>query len=390
MQTMLDGSSGPSEGHKRNCIFIACYIGLSQRTIESIPFGKSRKRPCYTCGLRITKGNFDRHLTTHDLNKKYKCERCGYQDNRSDNFAKHVRETCHNKGISHDLNEGLDEAIRHPHLAEGAQVPTSMTFLDIRQPLYLSNMGLGTEWPTPLQQKPSVPEQANPSLDLWSSSMIATFPPIETAQTPDISPFALSPWQSNCATADVSDQNSNIAFGHGPTPDACYPFLPDQTSIPQSSFEFDPGAWNSIQFNTNWEAVSRETMFGLDEGTASTTTPQAAANTMIDDPYLSKQWTFNLDQFLDDLLLMPDLGLNFSGQIADPFAHGNPDHLPTAPAPFLPFAGQPAYDASYQNSLGGSAKRKSPPYPSDDGSNRATRVKTGYASQSTWMDSFSS
>jgi predicted RNA-binding Zn-ribbon protein involved in translation (DUF1610 family) len=390
MQTMLDGSSGPSEGHKRNCIFIACYIGLSQRTIESIPFGKSRKRPCYTCGLRITKGNFDRHLTTHDLNKKYKCERCGYQDNRSDNFAKHVRETCHNKGISHDPNESLDEAIRPPDLAEGAQVPTNMAFSDTQQPFNLSNMGLETEWPTPLQQKPSILEQANPSPDLWSSSMIASIPPIKTAQTPDILPSALSPWQSNCAAAGMSDQNSDIAFGYGPTPDVCYPFSPDQTSIPQSSFGVDPGAWNSIQYNTDWETTSRETMFGLDDGTASTTTPQAAANTTIDDTYLNTPSSSNLDRFLVDVLRIPDAGFELSGWVAGPYAQENLDFVPMHSTPLLPFTSALASGNSFQSSHSGSTKRKSPSYPSDDGSDRATRVKTGYAGQSTWPDSFSS
>jgi hypothetical protein len=390
MQTMLDGSSGPSEGHKRNCIFIACYIGLSQRTIESIPFGKSRKRPCYTSGLRITKGNFDRHLTTHDLNKKYKCERCGYQDNRSDNFAKHVRETCHNKGISHDPNESLDEAIRPPDLAEGAQVPTNMAFSDTQQPFNLSNMGLETEWPTPLQQKPSILEQANPSPDLWSSSMIASIPPIKTAQTPDILPSALSPWQSNCAAAGMSDQNSDIAFGYGPTPDVCYPFSPDQTSIPQSSFGVDPGAWNSIQYNTDWETTSRETMFGLDDGTASTTAPQAAANTTIDDTYLNTPSSSNLDRFLVDVLRIPDAGFELSGWVAGPYAQENLDFVPMHSTPLLPFTSALASGNSFQSSHSGSTKRKSPSYPSDDGSDRATRVKTGYAGQSTWPDSFSS
>jgi hypothetical protein len=128
MQTMLDGRSGSSEGHKRNCILIACYLGLSQHTIENIPFGSSsssKSRPCRTCGRRITLGNFAKHLATHDPNKKYKCERCGHEDNRSDNFAKHDK-SCRRKRMPQDQSEGLHDHEQPPCLAERARLTSMM------------------------------------------------------------------------------------------------------------------------------------------------------------------------------------------------------------------------------------------------------------------------
>ncbi|KAJ4356594.1 uncharacterized protein N0V89_004629 [Didymosphaeria variabile] len=47
-----------STSHRRNCILIACYIGLSTRTIESIPFSDGfnpkAPRPCCVCGQRLS------------------------------------------------------------------------------------------------------------------------------------------------------------------------------------------------------------------------------------------------------------------------------------------------------------------------------------------------
>jgi hypothetical protein len=108
------------------------------------------------------------------------------------------------------------------------------------------------------------------------------------------------------------------------------------------------------------------------------------------DASLNMQLPSSLDKFLDALLQLPDPGLGFSGQVADPFAHGNPDHLTTDSAPLIPFASQPTFEHSHQSSHSGSSKRKSLCYSSEEGSYRARRVKTGYAGQRMRMDSFSS
>jgi hypothetical protein len=108
------------------------------------------------------------------------------------------------------------------------------------------------------------------------------------------------------------------------------------------------------------------------------------------DASLNMQLPSSLDKFLDTLLQLPDPGLGFSGQVADPYAQGNLDHLTTDSAPLVPFASQPTFENSHQSSHSGRSKRKSPCFAYEEGSYRARRVKTGYAGQSTWIDSFSS
>jgi hypothetical protein len=390
MQTMLDGNSGPSEGHKRNCILIACYLGLSQHTIESIPFGSSssaKSRPCHTCGRRITLGNFAKHLATHDPNKKYRCERCGHEDSRSDNFAKHDK-SCRRRNFAQDLSEGANNIERRLHL-DGIQAQPGPLIQEIDKPIHHSTSSPRSDEPVQLQQSLGIIKPMNPSLDFWPSYINTTSLPAVTAHALETTQMDSLPWQ-NSWTAGAFSPESNAAHPYYPGPELRYSFPPDQIPISPSSFGFDPNAWSSLQYNSNWRAGSREAMSGSDYATVSSTIPQAPANTTVYDANLNMQSPFNLEQFLDDILRIPDVGFDFSGRVAGPYAQGNPHHLPTASAPFLPFANEPTYENSLQSSPSGSSKRKSPSYPSDDGSDRATRVKTGYAGQSTWMDSFSS
>jgi hypothetical protein len=391
MQTMLDGGSGVSEGHKRNCILIACYLGLSQHLIESIPFGSSssaKSRPCHTCGRRITLGNFAKHLATHDPNKKYKCGLCGHEDNRSDNFVKHEK-SCQKRRTTHDLKDGLKSSIRPPRLAEGAQPQTNSAFPNTLQHYHLNKISLGNEWPMPVHQSPCNPEPMNTSFNSSSPYTDTRFPPTLAAHIPETLDINSFPWQNDWA-ADLFNQTSILAQPYCARLEAGYQFSPDQPSITQLPFKNDLNDWGSVQYSTKREAISPEAMSWSDHATISSTPPQAAANTTMYDASLNIQSPSSLDKFLDALLQLPDPGVDFSGQVANPYAQGNPYHLPTASAPFIPFASEPAYENSLQTSPSGSSKRKSPSYPSDDGSDRATRVKTGYAGQSTWMDSFSS
>jgi hypothetical protein len=108
------------------------------------------------------------------------------------------------------------------------------------------------------------------------------------------------------------------------------------------------------------------------------------------DASLNMQSPSSLNKFLDALLQLRDPGLDFSGQMADPYAQGNLDHLTTDSAPLIPFASQPTYEHNHQSSHSGSSKRESPCYSSEEGSYRARRVKTGYSGQRMRMVSFSS
>jgi len=83
--------------HKRNCILLACYLGLSQQTIESKPFTDGFKedapRPCCICGLRVTAKNYGRHTNKHKHDKQYGCRYCSHVSSRKDNCATH-EEAC--------------------------------------------------------------------------------------------------------------------------------------------------------------------------------------------------------------------------------------------------------------------------------------------------------
>jgi hypothetical protein len=252
---MLDGSSGPSQGHKRNCILITCYLGLSQHAIESIPFGSSssaKSRPCHTCGRRITLGNFAKHLTTHDPNKKYKCERCGHGDNRSDDFAKHEK-SCQKRRTTHDLDDGLNNATRPPRLAEETQPQANNAFLDTLQHSHLNNMSLGNEQLIPLHQSPCILELMNASINAWSPYMDTRIPPTSAAHIPETPHIDSLPWKNNWAV-NWFNQTSISAQAHCASPEAGYSLPLDQPIIPQLPFRDD---FNKLLTTT--EALSSTT-----------------------------------------------------------------------------------------------------------------------------------
>jgi hypothetical protein len=111
---------------------------------------------------------------------------------------------------------------------------------------------------------------------------------------------------------------------------------------------------------------------------------------MMYDPYVNMQLPSASGQTLSTLLQWPELDLNSSGQNAHLFAQEGLDSMPTTLAPLLLFAGQPASESSLQSSLRGNTKQKFPFYPSDDGSDHATRIRTGYGNQGMWMNSYGS
>jgi hypothetical protein len=402
MQTMLNGSDAPSEGHKRNCILIACYLGLSQHTIENIPFGSSssaRSRPCHTCGRRITLGNFAKHLATHDPNKKYKCEHCGYKDNRLDNFFKHEK-TCRRRRMPHDLSDGLDNCERPPCLAEELPPHANSVFSDTRQSAAFDQTDFGKELATPLHQSRGAPKQLNFNCDLWPSSMSIAFSTTAATQIPDASQFAPSSWHSHRG-ADVFNQTPNASFDYGPAPEARFSFPPDQPSSAQPPVSDDFDLWSSNQLNANLEALSTATLFGLENGIIGTMTPQATANTntMMDNPCFNMQSSLGFGQPLDASFSWPDASLDlWSGSqdhitqnpipqdplAQNPFVHGNLAYTGAESAPSFPNIGQQLYAQSIQSSLSGSTKRKYPSYPGDGGSDRATRIRRGDGGQRMW------
>lgn len=89
--------------HHRNCILLACYLGLSTHTIEKIPFtdGANPKtlRPCCLCGERGTKSNMKRHMDKHNNEKKYGCQYCTHEFSRKDNRDAHEK-NCSMRGLA--------------------------------------------------------------------------------------------------------------------------------------------------------------------------------------------------------------------------------------------------------------------------------------------------
>ncbi|ORX97964.1 hypothetical protein BCR34DRAFT_577625 [Clohesyomyces aquaticus] len=85
---------------KRNCIFIACYLGLSAQTIAEIPFddGSWKEVPCPECGKRFS--NWKRHLDSIHRRKQSECQKgCGYVG-RADNTRTHEQK-CAGTRTSH-------------------------------------------------------------------------------------------------------------------------------------------------------------------------------------------------------------------------------------------------------------------------------------------------
>jgi hypothetical protein len=332
-------------------------------------------------------GKFRKHLATHDPIKKYRCERCGHEDNRSDNFAKHD-DSCRKKRMPPDLSDSLDDHERASRLPKGVQRQTNMVFPDIQQPIHFNDMGFGDGWPTSLHQSPNSFQSVNFNSDLWPPSMDVTSCSAWT-QTLDISQLAPSPEQSDSVTY-AFDQEPTAAFKYKSAPETCDLTSLDQFSILKSPFSYDPNQRDFNQSIANLEVLSSSTSFGLNTGNVCTMTLQAVANTMMYDPYVNMQLPSASGQPLNTLLQWPELDLNSSGQNAHLFAQEGLNSMPTTLAPLLLFAGQPAYESSLQSSLRGNTKQKFPSYPSDDGSDHAKRIRTGYGNQGMWMNSYGS
>jgi hypothetical protein len=267
-----------------------------------------------------------------------------------------------------------------------------VVFQDIQQPIHFNDMGFGDEWPTSLRQSPNVFQPVNFNSELWTPSMDIASSTAWIAQLPDISESTLSssPWRNDW-TADVFGQDSTATFKYDLAPGACGLSSLNQLPILQPSFSYGPMQWGFNQSNAHLEALSSATTFGLNTGNIFTATSQAAAaNTMMYDPYINMQLPSASNQSFDTLLQWPELDLNSSGQNAHLFAQEGLDSMPTTLALLLLFAGQPAYESSLQSSLRGNTKQKFPSYPSDDGSDHATRIRTGYGNQGMWMNSYGS
>jgi hypothetical protein len=386
MKTMLSGSSNPSEGHKRNCILIACYLGLSQHTIENIPFDSTSKtRPCPTCGRRVTLGNFAGHVATHDPEKKYNCDTCPYKTSRSDNFASHER-SCRRRRPAYGSNEGLSDAGQPLDLVEEVQPQTSTAFPEMRQFVHSYEVDPRDECSAPLQQHPGVLEAGVPYL-VWGQPYRApAIPHTMTTLMSETPNFSSLPLQSDWAT-DGRDPSLNA--GYNSIADPHYGFFSDPSYITPQTVSLGPNLWDRNQYNANLD-ITGETVFGHDPQTFYTANPLVAANTTMYNPYLDTQSLFIPSQNLGATTQWPSSSVEAWGTTQDPLAQANLNSSEVNSTSLLPFAGQPLYQHSFQDSLSGSTKRKSPSYPTDDGSDRATRLKTGFAGQDTWLPPYSS
>jgi hypothetical protein len=386
MQTMLSGSFDPSEGHKRNCILIACYLGLSQRTIENIPFdGTLTRRPCPTCGRRVTLSNFAGHVATHDPEKKYNCDNCLYKTSRSDNFASHEK-SCWRRRPAYGTNKGLNDAGKPLDLVEGVQSQTSTDSLHMRQLVHSYEVGPRDEWSAPLQQHPGVLEASVPYLDWGQPSRAPTVPHTMTTPMSETPNFSSLPLQIDWTTNGFGP---SLNTAYDPIADPHYESFFDPSYITPPTVGHGPNLWSPNQFNANLD-ITRETMFRHDPQTIYTANPLAAANTTMYNPYLNLQPSFISGQTLSATAQWHGSSVEAWGTTQDPLAQANLNSSEVNSTSLLPFAGQPLYQHSFQDSLSGSTKRKSPSYPTDDGSDRATRLKTGFAGQDTWLPPYSS
>ena len=158
-----------STTHKRNCILIACYIGLSTQTIEGIPFsdGFNPKalRPCRLCGEKITSANMKRHETirhadTQSQKVDFQCRYCSSRHNRSGNRDAHEK-TCRARHDSRPLAAPA-------HALDATQQETS-------RPVERHDNSAGEDW-FMTEQHPPIPSSidlSQPSLDLESSMALA-------------------------------------------------------------------------------------------------------------------------------------------------------------------------------------------------------------------------
>jgi len=156
MQKIHNQNSELSVVHKRNCILLACYLGLSTHTIENIPFNDNEgynsktSRPCCLCGMRGTKSNMARHQKvkhrgtqegTHAPKKEHGCQYCPKNFSRKDNRLAH-------------------EKICQIRLGESTPPNLSSSTRDFER-------GLGTRWPN--ANEPAILQDTDLNQD-WSAT----------------------------------------------------------------------------------------------------------------------------------------------------------------------------------------------------------------------------
>lgn len=165
---------------KRNCILLACYLGLSTWEIENTS-GRRRSPtdmiPCNTCGSQQQRRNMARHMKTHNKAHKetpvHECGSCGYKTERSDNLRTHKRKHCNPK---RENVSTVGEAILTPSTQQELATPSPGQPLPSTGTDTIGTDTTGTDT-TGTQQTPSTPSTRQPSPPFPDESY---FPPIQT------------------------------------------------------------------------------------------------------------------------------------------------------------------------------------------------------------------
>lgn len=151
--------SDPLSALKRNCILLACYLGLSTIEIEESPRrnNPADQIPCKICGKSNRVANIARHMRTHNKIHVHKCATCGYGTDRSDNYKTHIRKHCRARfGTTMTIEQGVatpstENDPLSPYVGQQFALPgTAQDFspISIRQDLFPTNMEQGYPYPT--------------------------------------------------------------------------------------------------------------------------------------------------------------------------------------------------------------------------------------------------